>query len=57
MASTDLETFAPDGTAYPAFDVSLRDGFETEARLFLRSLLRENRSVMDVVNANYTFVN
>ena len=53
----DLETFAPDATAYPGFDVSLRDGFETEARLFLRSLLRENRSVMDVVNANYTFVN
>jgi hypothetical protein len=53
----DLEAFAPDGAAYPAFDVSLRDGFETEARLFLRSLLRENRSVMDVVNANYTFVN
>jgi hypothetical protein len=53
----DLEVFKPDAAAYPDFDVSLRDGFETEARLFLRSLLRENRSVMDVVNANYTFVN
>jgi len=53
----DLEEFKPDAAAYPEFDVSLRDGFETEAQLFLRSLLRENRSVMDVVNANYTFVN
>jgi len=53
----DLEEFKPDAEVYPEFDVSLRDGFETEAQLFLRSLLRENRSVMDVVNANYTFVN
>jgi len=53
----DLTEFKPDADAYPTFDVSLRDGFETEARLFLRSILRENRSVVDVVNANYTFVN
>jgi hypothetical protein len=53
----DLEEFKPDAAAYPEFDVSLRDGFETEAQLFLRSLLRENRSVMDVVDADYTFVN
>jgi hypothetical protein len=53
----DLTEFKPDAEAYPTFDVSLRDGFETEARLFLRSILRENRSVVDVVNANYTFVN
>jgi hypothetical protein len=53
----DLEAFQPDPAVYPEFDASLRDGFETEARLFLRSILRENRSVMDVVTANYTFVN
>jgi hypothetical protein len=53
----DLEEFKPDAGAYPEFDTSLRDSFITEARLFLRSLLRENRGVMDVVNANYTFVN
>jgi hypothetical protein len=53
----DLQEFKPDAAAYPEFDVSLRDSFETEAHLFLRSIWREDRSIMDVVNASYTFVN
>ncbi len=53
----ELAAFKPDAAAYPEFDTALRDSFETEAHLFLRSIWRENRSIMDVVNANYTFVN
>jgi hypothetical protein len=53
----ELAAFKPDAAAYPEFDTALRDGFETEAHLFLRSIWRENRSILDVVNANYTFVN
>ena len=53
----ELAAFKPDAAAYPEFDTALRDGFETEAHLFLRSIWRENRGIMDVVNANYTFVN
>ncbi len=35
----------------------MRTNFETEARLFLASVLLENRSVMDLINADWTFVN
>jgi hypothetical protein len=41
----------------PAFNSAMRTNFETEIRLFLASVLLENRSVMDLLNANYTFVN
>jgi mono/diheme cytochrome c family protein len=40
-----------------AFDAGMRKNFETEIRLFLASVLLENRSVLDLINADYTFVN
>jgi hypothetical protein len=40
-----------------AFNASMRSNFETEIRLFLASVLLENRSVVDLINANWTFVN
>jgi mono/diheme cytochrome c family protein len=40
-----------------AFDAGMRRNFETEIRLFLASVLLENRSVLDLINADYTFVN
>jgi Protein of unknown function (DUF1592)/Protein of unknown function (DUF1588)/Protein of unknown function (DUF1585)/Protein of unknown function (DUF1587)/Protein of unknown function (DUF1595)/Cytochrome C oxidase, cbb3-type, subunit III len=39
------------------FNAAMRANFETEARLFLASVLLENRSVLDLINADYTFVN
>lgn len=42
---------------YPDFDDSLLDAFEQETRLFLASTLGEDRSVLDLLRANYTFVN
>jgi hypothetical protein len=53
----DLEGFTPDATAYGGYDKALGDAFVTEARLFLQSVMRENRSVMDVLTANYSFLN
>ena len=47
----------PDSIAYPEFDENLREAFQTETQLFLRSQLREDRSVVDLLTANYTFVN
>lgn len=47
----------PDPQAYPEFDQGLRDAYEQETRLFLRSIMRENRSVLDVVNGKYTYLN
>lgn len=40
-----------------AFTAGMRKNFETEIRLFLSSVLLENRSVMDLINANWTFLN
>jgi len=49
-----LEGFTP---ADPQYDAALGEAFETELRLFLTNLMRENRSLMDIINANYSFVN
>src|SRR6185503_2235726 len=46
-----------DPDIYPDFDESLLQAFEEETRLFLTSTLREDRSVLDLLRANYTFVN
>jgi hypothetical protein len=42
---------------YPTFDESLLQAFEQETRLFVASTLREDRSVRDLLRAEYTFVN
>ncbi len=43
--------------ADPTFNAAMRGNFETELRLFLSSVLLEDRSVMDLLNADYTFAN
>jgi Protein of unknown function (DUF1592)/Protein of unknown function (DUF1588)/Protein of unknown function (DUF1587)/Protein of unknown function (DUF1585)/Protein of unknown function (DUF1595) len=53
----NLQSAKPDGHEYPEFDDNLRQGFRHETELFFESVLRENRSVLDLLNANYTFVN
>jgi hypothetical protein len=40
-----------------AFNADMRRNFETEIRMFLSSVMLENRSVEDLLNANWTFVN
>jgi mono/diheme cytochrome c family protein len=40
-----------------SFNAAMRTNFETEIRLFLASVLLENRSVMDLLNADWTFLN
>ncbi|MEZ5392724.1 MAG: DUF1592 domain-containing protein [Bryobacterales bacterium] len=52
-----LDEVKPDDQAYPAFDSALRDAFERETRLFLESVIRENRSVLDLLGADYTYLN
>jgi hypothetical protein len=53
----NLRSALPDTDAFPGFDENLREGFQQETELFLQSVLREGRSVLDLLNANYTFVN
>jgi hypothetical protein len=47
----------PDSVAFPNFDDNLREALETETELVVGSTLREDRSVADLLNTNYTFVN
>jgi len=53
----DIEAKQPDGLSFPDFDEGLRGAMHRETELFLDSVLRENRSVLDLLTANYTFVN
>ena len=41
----------------PDFDEDLRQAFRRETELFFDSIVREDRSVLDLLTANYTFVN
>ena len=42
---------------FPDFDDNLRQAFRRETELFFESILREDRSVLDLLRADYTFVN
>jgi hypothetical protein len=42
---------------FPDFDDNLRKAFRQETELFFESIMREDRSVLDLLRANYTFVN
>ena len=42
---------------FPDFDSTLRDAFRTEVELFFASIIQEDRSVTDLLTADYTFVN
>ena len=53
----DIEAKQPDELLFPDFDETLRSAFQRETELFLDSILRENRSVLDLLTANYTFLN
>src|SRR5262249_44212558 len=53
----DLEMKKPDDLLFQDFDETLREAFRRETELFLDSVLRGNRSVLDLLTADYTFVN
>ncbi|HYR83797.1 MAG TPA: DUF1592 domain-containing protein [Terriglobia bacterium] len=52
-----LQSQTPEGTVYPDFDDNLRHAMRTEAEMFFDSILREDRSVIELLTADYTFVN
>jgi len=53
----NLENSAPNSDEFPDFDNDLRVGFRREAELFFESVMREDRSAVDLMTADYTFVN
>ena len=47
----------PNSLEFPDFDDNLRQSFQRETELFFGSIMREDRNVLDLVRANYTFIN
>lgn len=52
-----MRTASPDPEIFYEFDNSLRAAFEKETELFFEAMLREDHSVVDLLNADFTFVN
>jgi Protein of unknown function (DUF1592)/Protein of unknown function (DUF1588)/Protein of unknown function (DUF1585)/Protein of unknown function (DUF1587)/Protein of unknown function (DUF1595)/Cytochrome C oxidase, cbb3-type, subunit III len=53
----NVQSVAPDEATFPNFDDNLRQSFRRETELFFNSIVAEDRDVMDLLTANYTFVN
>jgi Protein of unknown function (DUF1592)/Protein of unknown function (DUF1588)/Protein of unknown function (DUF1585)/Protein of unknown function (DUF1587)/Protein of unknown function (DUF1595)/Planctomycete cytochrome C len=53
----ELRNRNPDLLVFPDFDDNLRQAFQRETELLFESIVREDRNVFDVLNADYTFVN
>ena len=53
----NLESQERESADYPEFDENLRQAFRRETELFVESNIREDRSLLDLLSANYTFVN
>jgi hypothetical protein len=54
---SNLDSITPDLRLFPDFDDNLRQAFRQETELFVESVLREDRSVLDLLRADYTFLN
>jgi hypothetical protein len=53
----DLDKIRPDALLYPFYDATLAEGLRRETQLLFGSIVREDRNVLDFLNADYTFVN
>jgi len=53
----NLRRMVPNSMDFPDFDDNLRNAFERETELFFDSVIREDRNVLDLMTAKYTFVN
>ncbi len=53
----NLEAAQPDSFMFPDFDEGLREAFTRETLMFFESIMRDDRNVVDLLTANYTFMN
>jgi Protein of unknown function (DUF1592)/Protein of unknown function (DUF1588)/Protein of unknown function (DUF1585)/Protein of unknown function (DUF1587)/Protein of unknown function (DUF1595)/Cytochrome C oxidase, cbb3-type, subunit III len=53
----NLESILPDAELFPDFDDNLRQAFQTETEMFFDNIMHNDSSVLDLISANYTFVN
>ena len=52
-----IDFISPDGQLFPSFDQKLRTSMVRETELFVESVFREDRSILDLIDAKYTFLN
>jgi mono/diheme cytochrome c family protein len=52
-----LESVQPDRDRYPDFDDYLRSSMRTETELFFANIIQEDRSILDLIDGRYTFLN
>ena len=52
-----LESFSPDARLFPDFDDNLRQALRRETELFVQSIVSADRSVLDLIKADYTYLN
>ena len=53
----NIRDAAPDPDLFPDFDENLREAFQRETELFIESQIRDDKSVPELLTANYTFLN
>jgi hypothetical protein len=53
----NMRLVLPDPEAFPEFDDNLRESFQRETELFVESIAREDRSLLDLLRADYTYLN
>ncbi len=53
----NIPSWRPDPDKYPQFDEPLRTAFQKESQLFFKYIINEDRSILDFINADYTFLN
>jgi mono/diheme cytochrome c family protein len=53
----DIDEILPDALLYPYYDSTLGEAFKRESELFFDSLVRDDRSLLELLTADYTFVN
>ena len=53
----NLKNISPDKKQFSAFDDALRSAMEQETRLFFGAIVEEDRSILDLLDANFTFLN
>jgi mono/diheme cytochrome c family protein len=53
----NMEQVLPDPLAFPDFDINLQQALQKETELLIESMLHEDRSIVDLLDSDYTFVN
>jgi hypothetical protein len=53
----DVEKLHPDALLFPSFDHALSESYRRETELFFNSIVREDRNILDLLTADYSFVN